>query len=138
MSTSIPTPTKKHKPSVHGGILLWTDPATHVEEVLLVKGRTGIWSFPKGHSRRGETSWECASREIEEETGIWFTTPQSPPTKLSGGLYYRMELEKRIDEFVTDEREIEEVRWVPIESLTDLRVNKGVATYYTKRMKQLK
>ena len=28
------------------------------------------WDLPKGHVDRGETEWECALRELQEETGI--------------------------------------------------------------------
>ena len=37
----------------------------------LVQGRhTGKWSFPKGHSNKGEKPIECTLREVAEETGI--------------------------------------------------------------------
>jgi bis(5'-nucleosidyl)-tetraphosphatase len=37
---------------------------------LLIKHRKGHWSFPKGHSDRGETKLETALRELKEETGV--------------------------------------------------------------------
>lgn len=50
-----------------GGVVLRGD------EVLLVKvenleGRV-VWTFPKGHLERGETSAQAALREVREETG---------------------------------------------------------------------
>jgi bis(5'-nucleosidyl)-tetraphosphatase len=37
---------------------------------LLIKHRKGHWSFPKGHSDKGETKLETALRELKEETGV--------------------------------------------------------------------
>lgn len=41
--------------------------------VLLVRGRSGLWSTPGGHLDFGETPAECAARETEEETGVRVT-----------------------------------------------------------------
>jgi len=37
---------------------------------LIIKHRKGHWSFPKGHSNKGETKIKAALRELKEETGI--------------------------------------------------------------------
>lgn len=37
---------------------------------LLLKHDLGHWDFPKGHIERGETLFDTARREIEEETGL--------------------------------------------------------------------
>ena len=37
---------------------------------LLLKYKSGHWSFPKGHIENGETREETAKREIQEETGL--------------------------------------------------------------------
>lgn len=37
--------------------------------VLLVRGPTGYWSFPKGKQNQGEDGMTCARREVHEETG---------------------------------------------------------------------
>lgn len=33
-------------------------------------GRKGVYDIPKGCIEEGETEWECAKRELKEETGI--------------------------------------------------------------------
>jgi len=39
--------------------------------VLMIKGtRCGKWSFPKGGQEEGETLFECACRELYEESGV--------------------------------------------------------------------
>ena len=39
-------------------------------QILIIKQRSGIWSFPKGHIDRGESNLEAAKREIFEESGV--------------------------------------------------------------------
>lgn len=39
------------------------------EEILFIK-RLGFWDFPKGKIEKGETSFNAAIREVEEETGV--------------------------------------------------------------------
>lgn len=57
--------TYKYKIPVSGVIL------TVGSRVLLVKNRSsGKWGFPKGKRNREESEWQCAKRELEEETGI--------------------------------------------------------------------
>lgn len=41
-----------------------------VRKILFVKGKSGYYSFPKGRMQEGENNYECASREVYEETGI--------------------------------------------------------------------
>lgn len=39
--------------------------------VLLIRHSNGkFWAFPKGHSEKGETPLQAASRELQEETGL--------------------------------------------------------------------
>jgi 8-oxo-dGTP pyrophosphatase MutT (NUDIX family) len=37
---------------------------------LLIQHQQGHWSFPKGRLDPGEKPYECASRELREETGL--------------------------------------------------------------------
>ena len=46
----------------------------NTHKLVIVKGNQGIYSFPKGHFNSNESLEECASREIEEETGLHFDT----------------------------------------------------------------
>lgn len=39
-------------------------------KVLLIKNRSGNWSFPKGHVERGENEQQTALREVKEETSL--------------------------------------------------------------------
>lgn len=58
-------------PDMTAGVILFDN----AMNVLLVKQRkNGIWSFPKGSVKYGETMFDGALREALEETGIDFST----------------------------------------------------------------
>lgn len=112
-------------------------------QYLLVKGRqTGIWSFPKGHSNKGETPYECAVREIREETGLRMEQPPIRALRLKGGIYFLYPLyetgtteEQQTGELEPeDKNEIEETRWVTREEMEYLIVNSGVKDFLEKKI----
>lgn len=39
-------------------------------KILLIKGYSGLWGFPKGTVENGENVYNCAIREVLEETGV--------------------------------------------------------------------
>lgn len=47
--------------------LLIRDPDGRI--LLLRRSDTGAWALPGGHIEKGESAWEAAVRETEEETG---------------------------------------------------------------------
>ncbi|MDA8043673.1 MAG: NUDIX domain-containing protein [Actinomycetota bacterium] len=50
--------------------------------LLLRHKRLGIWVQPGGHLEAGETPWDAARRESEEETGLRFEAWAEPPPLL--------------------------------------------------------
>ncbi|MDM8526078.1 NUDIX hydrolase [Desulfococcaceae bacterium HSG8] len=52
------------------GILFCVAEEDQIPKILLGKRRSGIWSIPGGGSKKGETLWETARRETEEEIGF--------------------------------------------------------------------
>jgi 8-oxo-dGTP pyrophosphatase MutT (NUDIX family) len=103
---------------------------------LIVKGRQlGIWSFPKGHSRREEESLICAKREIEEETGICLEKDPLRRHRLRGTIYYVFDCnDLDTDLFHTkDTYEIEEVRWVTRGEMLTLKVNSGIKEFLQRK-----
>ena len=52
------------------GAVLFSRTANGNVTFLLLRHIDGHWSFPKGHLVQGEDEFDCAVREISEETGI--------------------------------------------------------------------
>lgn len=52
----------------------------NVWKVFLVRHQAGHWSFPKGHKEKDESDEECATRELQEETGLGIIRFLSCPT----------------------------------------------------------
>ena len=91
-------------------------------EILLIKHiNSGHWSFPKGHVEGDETELETARREIKEETGLDVildqtfreTVSYSPRRDTQKIVVYFLALARNYD-FVPQEEEIAEIRWVDI------------------------
>lgn len=91
-------------------------------EILLIKHvNSGHWSFPKGHVEGDETELETARREIKEETGLDVildqtfreTVSYSPKRDTQKIVVYFLALARNYD-FVRQEEEIAEIRWVDI------------------------
>ena len=97
--------------------------------LLLVKGRrSGKWSFPKGHIESGETSLDCALRELYEETGVKLEQNSIGCHKLSVGQYYIFETEET-PLAVRDQDEIEEALWIPVDRLSSMNCNVDVNNF---------
>lgn len=133
----------RHRRRCFGGILSCSSSCSFSAELVplkeevryaLVKGRqSGIWSFPKGHSKKGEEPLATARREIEEETGLSFTNqePHHQAQRLKGGIYFHFECQPHHinNTLPHDTWEIEEVRWVTLEEMSTLPVNAGVRDF---------
>lgn len=91
-------------------------------EILLIKHiNSGHWSFPKGHVESDETETETARREIKEETSIDVmidptfreTVTYSPRRDTLKVVVYFLAKAKNVN-FVPQEDEISEIRWVDL------------------------
>lgn len=104
---------------------------------LLVKGaKTGKWSFPKGHleMRLRETPYECAIRELREETGIVLTglKPTLGPIKLMAASYYVFRPASEIAPVIVDRNEISDARWFSLYEIKNLLGNVDVSVFLKK------
>lgn len=122
-SPVFPSPFRSYIPpheKVYGAICI-----SPKSKILVVRGRSsGKWSFPKGHlkPKSNERAFECALRELYEETGIYIDAknlnPCSVPSKrFRVGEYFILDLEKEISPLPRDVREISEARWVTQDEL---------------------
>ncbi|MDE6034505.1 MAG: NUDIX domain-containing protein [Ruminococcus sp.] len=91
-------------------------------EILLIKHiNSGHWSFPKGHVESGETEVETARREVKEETSIDViidptfreTVTYSPKKDTVKVVVYFLARARNVN-FIPQEEEIAEIRWVDI------------------------
>jgi 8-oxo-dGTP pyrophosphatase MutT (NUDIX family) len=127
----------KFKSKCFGGIIRVKSLEYYGEyEYLIVQGRsTGKWSFPKGHSKRGETPLECAKREIEEETGIPSSLLTQPIhfMKLASGKYFIFELTNKMDLNPKDSFEVLQTKWASINEMKILSLNAGIQQFIERR-----
>ena len=126
-------PKKEFKSKVFGAILRYKNPNTRITKYALVQGRyTGKWSFPKGHSNKGEEPYDCVRREVYEETGINNLPDSSESLRVGFGHYYIFDVEYEYSLKPTDTNEIMNTRWVTEDELKQMALNVD-ASYY-KRM----
>ena len=110
-------------------------------DICMIKDSYGRWTFPKGHMEKGETLEETARREISEETGIsegvlqlrrelaeinyWFVSnfasdrgSSKEPVQVHKYVTYFL-FEAPYDvELQAQPGEVQEITWVPLESLS--------------------
>jgi 8-oxo-dGTP pyrophosphatase MutT (NUDIX family) len=103
--------------------------------ILLVKGRkTGIWSFPKGHPKQGETAFQCAKRETYEETGLELPPFFERILILAKGSYFVVS-SPEYECQIRDKKEVSEVEWVDLKDAENYHINVDVSSFL-KRQKQ--
>jgi len=123
---------KKFKSRVYGGIIRHLDQETNTYEYAIVQGRaTGMWSFPKGHSKPEESPLACAWREIEEETSI--SSEEIPIheqyLKLGNTSLFVFTVSEKYPLTSKDQKEIMRTRWVSLDELSHLPSNLGIQQF---------
>ena len=98
--------------------------------VLLVKQREcSKWGFPKGSKEFNESKYACMVRELHEETGIHLHNQLNwdfiySKTFFESTIYF-FQIPTRITNLEPlDTAEIEQVKWVPIDELQKLSLNR--------------
>jgi len=124
---------KEFKSKVYGAIMRYRDKNTNATYYALIQGRyTGKWSFPKGHSKKGEEPYDCVIREIFEETGINNLPNSVEDYRIGFGHYYIFDVEMKYNLQPQDKNEVMNTKWVTVEEMNDLKLN--VDASYFKRM----
>jgi 8-oxo-dGTP pyrophosphatase MutT (NUDIX family) len=99
-------------------------------KLLVVKGKhSGKWSFPKGHPNEGETGFECARRETEEETGLTLPIFFERIVNLATGSYYIVRSTPEYDTIIRDDNEVSEASWLTVDELKNESINVDVNTF---------
>ena len=118
-----------NKSRCYGGIIK----SSATGKYLLVKGFTGKWSFPKGHREIGETPYDCAKREIYEETGLTIDNIQNKKTIFVSIYYYfDIELDEEYPTNPIDTNEVKDIRWFLPEETNVIDKNKDVNVFFSK------
>jgi 8-oxo-dGTP pyrophosphatase MutT (NUDIX family) len=126
---------KENKCRTNGGILYYKTEEGEIRYALVQGRATGKWSFPKGHSNKGEDALECAKREIAEETSLEFLPNEKLCIKIGYGNYYVFELNKAELLVPRDIKEIMDTKWVSIREMEKMSVNADVSIFL-KRIKE--
>jgi 8-oxo-dGTP pyrophosphatase MutT (NUDIX family) len=105
-----------------GGLVWRSADGPSVEVLLVHRPSHGDWSLPKGKRRRRETALRCALREVREETGLRCTAGSELPAaryvdRKARDKQVRFWAMQRETGTFRPNREVDEVRWVPIEQL---------------------
>ena len=101
-------------------------------QILLVRGVGGKWSFPKGRRRENESFLQGALREAKEEAGLDLTGISPDVTlKLRYGTYFIFNL-WRIPELASPStpEEVLEVGWHTFQSMRDKEKNADLKCYF--------
>jgi 8-oxo-dGTP pyrophosphatase MutT (NUDIX family) len=101
------------------------------EKYLLVQGPTGKWSFPKGHKELNETPFECAEREIYEETGLLIKNIHLQQIiRASLYFYFLIEIDEELKTKEEDKIEIINIQWYSLEEIEKIIKNQDVNAYF--------
>jgi ADP-ribose pyrophosphatase YjhB (NUDIX family) len=112
----------KRKVPVCGAIML----NTAMTKCVLVKawGKCSAWSFPKGKINQDESKWECAIREVEEETGFNCSEHVNPQDYLELSvrqqtirLYIATGVPEDVNFKTQTRKEIGDIQWLPLDGL---------------------
>lgn len=102
------------------------------DRILLVRGKNSrMYSFPKGHLKRGESAEQCAERELKEETGLPLQGKALGFYKFSAGSYFLYQFETEPTPAPQDSWEVDMARWVRIDELDSLPCNVDVSWFRT-------
>ena len=99
-----------------GGVV-WRSVGREPEVALIHRPRYDDWTFPKGKNMPGESSGDCALREVEEETGLICELGAELPAteyidqKGRAKIVYYWVMKPLAGEFEPN-REVDELRWL--------------------------
>ena len=93
-------------------------------KVLVVfQKSSGMWGFPKGSMKFVESFWQCAIRELREETGIesWQLTNYTRQVTHDRHHFFCFVERTKPPIQIQDSEEIGELRWVSMYELQSLK-----------------
>lgn len=120
-------------PVLAAGALVWREKKDRIEVLLVHRPRYDDWTIPKGKLDPGETFPAAAVREVAEETGyrVRLHRPLPPSVyRLTDGRtkmvhYWVATVRSRVAPGPKNKREIDEVRWVDLDTCERLLTREG-------------
>ena len=123
-----------------GGVIIFNKDKT---KVLMVRNnyhpyeQCQKWGFPKGHCKESEKYYECATRELKEETGMNIIVSKDDKfVVINNSKYYIFCLNSDlINEIVPiDTNEINKVEFKPVDIVGSIKMNKEAILLLTKKL----
>lgn len=131
------TKRRKAKARSHGGVLRASNGQETVYAVIFGR-RANVWSLPKGRANFWETSIQTAYREIREETGIDLRHQEPTKEVLCGrNPMFVFDLPAPIEMHPEDTDEVVEARWMTLEELKQVKMNRGLKDFVERRHRGL-
>lgn len=105
---------------------------------LLYRGKQKDWSFPKGHTEKGEVPAETMKREIKEETGLSVIILRELPeihyshpdgSSISTKMFL---VSSADDSTLKTEFESDNIEWVPINKVSSRLSYSNLKEYFEK------
>ena len=110
----------------------------NTNQILVIQSRGNLWGFPKGSFEEGETTTECAKRELQEETGVCISIDLlTNEYKVNNSVSYFY-----VDYPIIETVEIQEdhnndatgIGWIKVDCFKDLvKTKKITINYHAKR-----
>ena len=115
-------------------------------QVLLVKQKSGIYGFPKGHLNIGETEILAAQRETKEETNIdvqiishlRYSTSYIIADEINKEVVYFVAQAKENQELKRQESEIDSVFWADMEDVINILTFDNLKELWKKAYEDIK
>lgn len=125
------------------GIMLFNEDFTRI---LIVKNnyhpypQCQKWGYPKGHLEHEETTYECAKRELYEETGVEINISDHKTVNVNNSKYYVFYTsESKLQKIKpVDTNEINAAKFQDITSIQSLNLNREASVLIRKSIKYLK
>ena len=113
---------------IRAGVVLTNSDSTKILVVVNNDNASETkFGLPKGHLEPGETIYQCATRELREETGILArVSPKDPKLKLCNGTYYLLKATGQPMPTPQDGGEILYSRWVTWDEICTTDCNRGL------------
>lgn len=120
------------------GVIIFNNDKSKILSVLnAYNPKKSKWGLPKGHLENDESRYQCASRELKEETGLDIDIKYDDPNiKINNSVYYIYSIdESKLKGCKTkDTNEIKQVLFMNIDNYKIYNINKEMRIMLTRKI----